>query len=320
MSCAIGGAPAIPGWLARAYPFQRQMAFHDNERMHFVNDGPEDGPAVLLLHGNPAWSFIWRRIIPRLTAQGYHVIAPDLVGLGLSSKPRDFKRHTLDFHVEMLDNLLEGLKLDNFVLVGQDWGGPMGAALAARTRRKVAGAVFANTYIGAPSKFRPSWFHRFARVPLVSDLAFRGLNFPVNAMYTVQSDPESIDETAIRAYHYALSSWGFRVAPLALARMVPNKASHPSVPLFQAGAEWAAKFEGPVRLVWGTGDPILGKALPRMKRLFPSAPVTETNAGHFLQEEVPGLFADAIIAVREAAGTAPAAAPQPVHEHAHAEA
>jgi haloalkane dehalogenase len=146
---------------------------------------------------------------------------------------------------------------------------------------------------------------------------FRGLNFPVNFMHSVQGDPESIDETAIRAYHYALSSWGYRAAPLALARMVPNKPNHPSVPQLEAGGKWAASFEGPVRLVWGMEDPILGRALYSMKKIFPHAPATETNAGHFLQEEVPDILADAIIAVREEAGTERAAPVQPESDHAH---
>lgn len=297
MAIAIGSPPGLPDWLAQAFPYKRHMGFYADERMHFVDDGPEDGPAILLVHGNPTWSFLWRKVLPKLMDEGFRVIAPDLVGLGLSSKPTHVKDHSLELQVNMVDNLIEGLKLDNFTIVGQDWGGPTVAAVAKRTRRTVKAAVFGNTAVGAPKAFKTTAFHRFAHMPIVSDIAFRGFNYPVKFMPKVQGDPNSIDETAKRAYAYPLRSWGYRAAPLAMARMVPNSPDHPSMPLLAAGGEWAESFEGPVKLVWGMKDPILGRALKRMKTLFPNAEVTETQAGHFLQEEVPNELADAIIAV-----------------------
>lgn len=297
MAIAIGHAPALPEWLQQAFPFNRQMGFYEDERMHFVDEGPKEGPAILLIHGNPTWSFLWRKMIPTLTEAGFRVIAPDLVGLGLSSKPKRVADHSLELQVKMVENLIEGLKLDNFTIVGQDWGGPVATATAARTRRTVKAAAFGNTAVNAPTTFKTTSFHRFAHSPVISDIAFRGFNYPVKYMAKVQGNPASIDSLAQRAYAYPLPSWGFRAAPLAMARMVPNSADHPSMALIKAGSEWAENFEGPVRLVWGMKDPILGRALKRTKALFPDAPVTETDAGHFLQEEVPNEFAEAIIAV-----------------------
>jgi len=297
MAVAIGGAPGIPEWLEKVYPYKREMAFYENERMHFVNDGPEDGPAVLLVHGNPTWSFLWRKVMDRLIPEGIHVIAPDLIGLGLSSKPSSVKKHTADLQVTMLENLIEGLKLDNITIVGQDWGGPIVGAAAHRTRRDIKAAVFGNTALGPPKSFKTTSFHRFAHMPVVSDIAFRAFNFPVRSMRKVQGDPKSIDDTAMKAYEFPLPSWGYRAAPLAMARMVPNKPDHPSIPVLEESQQWAEGFEGPVRLVWGTKDPILGRALKRMKGLFPQAEVTETQAGHFLQEEVPDELAQAILAI-----------------------
>ena len=297
MAIAIGHAPGLPDWLQEAFPFNRQMGFYDDERMHFVDEGDEKAPAVLMIHGNPTWSFLWRKVIPIVRDAGFRVIAPDLVGLGLSSKPKNISAHSVELQVKMVENLIEGLKLDNFTIVGQDWGGPVAACTAAKTPRTVKAAVFGNTALNVPSHFKTTAFHRFAHSPIISDIAFRGFNYPVKFMSKVQGDPNSIDDLAKRAYEYPLQSWGYRAAPLAMARMVPNSPDHPSLPILREGAAWAEGFEGPVRIVWGLRDPILGRALKRTKELFPNAEVTETDAGHFLQEEVPEELAEAIIAV-----------------------
>jgi cis-3-alkyl-4-acyloxetan-2-one decarboxylase len=294
VSVAIGAGPSIPAWLEEAFPFNRQTAFWNNQRMHFIDHG--DGEPVIMLHGNPTWSFLWRNIIPPVVEAGYRVIVPDLVGLGLSSKPGKVSDYNLDMQVDFIVNLIEGLKLEGYSIVGQDWGGPIVAAVAARSRRgPVHAAVFGNTALAIPKSFKTTAFHRFSHMPVISELAFRGINFPVTAMRKVQGDPNSIGDLEKRAYTFPLPSWGYRAAPLALARMVPNRADHPSLPVLREAETWARGFEGPVGLIWGTKDPILGKALKRMRELFPNASVTETEAGHFLQEEVPDQFAQVIL-------------------------
>lgn len=296
MAVIFQPAPPIPAWLAEEYPFARRCAVVDDLRINFVDDG--EGPAVVLLHGNPTWSFLWRKVIARLLPEGIRVIAPDLFGLGLSDKPADLKAHTLERHVDTMLRLFKALAMKDVTIAGQDWGGPIIAGVAARAQSSVRGAVFANTVLSPPSKRRKAtWFHRFANVPVVSDIAFRGLNFPVPMLGRVQGDPASIGKLAKRAYRYPLNSWRNRAAPLALARMVPAHDDHPSVPVLRETAQWAKHFEGPTELVWGMRDPILGPSLKRMRATFPDAEVTETQAGHFLQEEVPDALAQAILRV-----------------------
>ena len=108
-----------------------------------------------------------------------------------------------------------------------------------------------------------------------------------------------------RAYRWPLRSWRDRVAPLALARMVPNSPDHPSVPALRRGEAWARSFTGPVALVWGLRDPILGSALRHVARIYPEAPVTRTGAGHFLQEEVPEALSEAVEDIDRRAGSLP---------------
>lgn len=289
-------APSLPAWLEGSYPFKRRIYRGGAFAVHFVDEG--GGPAVLLQHGNPTWSYLWRKVIPLLAEAGVRVIAPDLVGLGLSDKPRDPGRHTPEFHAGHVLGLVEALGLDRIVIVGQDWGGPILGLVAAHRPDLVAGAVFANTSLRAPRHAGPlSAFHRLAYTPIVSDLAFRVFGFPFPILDRVQGDRRSIGPAEKRAYRYPLRSFRDRVAPLALARMVPPSPEHASVPALRDVEAWASSYRGPVGLVWGTRDPILGRGLRAMRRLFPAAQVVETEAGHFLQEEVPREIAAAVLDV-----------------------
>jgi pimeloyl-ACP methyl ester carboxylesterase len=289
-------APDLPAWLQAEIPFQRRVYRGGPYAIHFVDEGA--GPPVVLQHGNPTWSYLWRKVVGRLTESGVRVIAPDLLGLGLSYKPRDASVHSLTFHAEQIEGLLHALELEQVTIVGQDWGGPMLGLVAARNPEMVHGAVFANTGLAAPRRAGTlSWFHRLANMPLVSDLLFRVLNFPIPILQMVQGDRSSIGRTEKKAYRYPLRSIGDRTAPLALARMVPTGLDHPSVEPMRQVEAWAGSFSGPARLVWGLADPILGRGLKSMRRLFPNAAVVETQAGHFLQEEVPEALAKAILAV-----------------------
>src|SRR6187397_2307917 len=125
---AIVPAPPLPTWLAAEYPFRRQM-FHDARyAMHYVDEGQGD-ISVLLLHGNPTWSFLWRKVIALLADHRLHIIAPDLIGLGLSGKPSRVASYSLEMQVDHLQALVQALDLRQVILVGQDWGGPIGAAM-----------------------------------------------------------------------------------------------------------------------------------------------------------------------------------------------
>jgi cis-3-alkyl-4-acyloxetan-2-one decarboxylase len=288
----------LPDFLRRLYPYPYHPVATRFGRMHCVDQGT--GRPVLLLHGNPTWSFLYREVLAGLKGGPYRVVAPDLIGLGLSDKPRALEAHSLRRHGEAVLELVEALGLEDMVLVVQDWGGPIGAWMAARAGGRVTGLVVMNTSLLVPERFRTTAFHRFARMPGVSDVAFRLFNFPVPVMGRTQGDPRSISGDVARAYAWPLRRVVDRAAPLALARMVPHHPEHPTVAELAAGDAWARSFSGPVELVWGMKDPILGRALKRHREALPHARVTETPAGHFLQEEVPEVIVAAIRRVAEA--------------------
>lgn len=286
--------PPLPPWLEEELPFNRRVFADGDHRIHFIDEG--DGPPVVLQHGIPTWSYLWRKVIRILLRENVRVIAPDLIGLGLSSKPRDPRIHTLDFHSNRISALVEALDLHDITIAGQDWGGPIIAVTAARNRQRIRGAVFSNTAIRVPNRPpRRTAFHRFSHLPLVSDLVFRVFNFPIPTLHLAQGDRASIGRNERRAYRWPLRRIKDRIAPLALTRLVAQSLDSPALQTLQEANDWARSFAGPVVLVWGMRDPILGRALRGTQKLFPDADVVETDAGHFLQEEVPEELAAGIL-------------------------
>ncbi len=289
--------PPLPSFVERQMPFTRRIwtierGIDAGRRIHFVDQGDPASPPLVLLHGNPTWSFLWRKVIAHLPE--FRCVAPDLLGLGLSSRLPSIEDHTPSRHADAIAGLVEALDLRSVTLVGQDWGGAILMSVAARLPERVSGVLLANTAVLTPSRGLRSRFHRFARTPLVSTLAFRGLGFPLRSLHTIQGDRSSIRGEVAKAYRWPLRGWRRRLAPLALARMVPDGPDHSSVPELERGERWIRSFEGPLTLVWGMRDPILGRALGRHERELPRARVVRTEAGHFLQEEVPDVIAEEI--------------------------
>jgi pimeloyl-ACP methyl ester carboxylesterase len=293
-------APPLPSFISRQlHPdVHRYRVDVGGVAMHVMELGA--GRPVLLVHGNPTWSFLYRDIAVTLAEHGMRCIMPDLIGLGLSDKPRQRSAHTLDAHGRWLAALLDGLDLEPLLFVGQDWGGPIGLRALADTPGRLAGMVLLNTVVGPPRPgFRPTAFHRFARLPLLSDLVFVGLGFPQLALWTVQGDKQTMRGDVARAYRWPLRALADRTAPLALARMVPDSQQHPSIAALERCQALVESFRGPAALVWGDRDPVLGSVRNHIARLLPQARVTRTEAGHFVQEEEPGLVSDAVLWVAE---------------------
>lgn len=288
-------APALPEWLRRELPFDRRAVEVAGCRMTLVDQGPRDALAVLLVHGNPTWSFLWRKVIGELVSAPLRLIAPDLLGFGTSDKPRRPSDHQLGMHVDAVAELVTELGVDRFIAVGQDWGGPIACGVAERLSERVAGLVLGNTSVLAPARpFRSKAFHKLSHLPLISDALFRGLLFPVPVMDRAQGDRRSIGWREKAAYAWPFLHPLDRAGALGLARMVPDAEEHPTTAEMDRIGGWVAGFRGPAALVWARRDPILGRGLRRHRAALPQASVRECDAGHFSQEEVPALWAEAI--------------------------
>ncbi|NVB76866.1 MAG: alpha/beta fold hydrolase [Kofleriaceae bacterium] len=275
----------------------------DGQRMHVAEWGPANGRAVLMVHGNPTWGFLWRKVIAaiRVRAGGdeLRLIVPDLIGLGLSTKPAA-EMHSLAQHSRWLGNAIDAVLPGGapLVLAAQDWGAAIGLGALAPQRARLRGIVLGNTALSPPRPgFKPTLFHRLAQLPIVSSVLFERLGFPLGVLHVSQGDRTSIRGEIARAYRWPLATRADRAAPLALARMVPDSQTHSSVPALEITDELFRTAQVPISIVWGNKDPVLGRVINHLERLRPDAKVVRTEAGHFLQEEVPEPLADAVLDV-----------------------
>ncbi|WP_369257207.1 haloalkane dehalogenase [Geodermatophilus amargosae] len=253
-------------------------------RVAVVDVGPPDGEVVLLLHGEPSWSFLWRRVVPELTAAGLRVVAPDLVGFGRSDKPTDPAVHGYAAHVEwMRQTLFEGLGLVDVTLVGQDWGGLIGLRLVAEHPDRFARVVVANT--GLPTGDTPmseaflAW-QRFATTTPAFDVG------RVVANGTVTVLPPEVIAAYDAPFPDEASKAGARVFP----SLVPTAPDDPAAAANRAAWEVLARWEKPFLTAFSDSDPITGGGDRVFQRVVPGAQgmphATLRGGGHFLQEDV----------------------------------
>ncbi len=293
-------APLIPTWIEELLPpgTKRYCLNVGTQTMHVMETG--EGFPVLMLHGNPTWGFLYRKIIKELAGEDLRMIFPDLIGLGFSSKPRNANEHQFENHSKWIGSLLDQLEIKELIFVGQDWGGPIGLRALADRPDLLKGLVLLNTALGPPKRnFKPTRFHRFSNIPVISDVAFRFLGFPQKKLHRVQGQPDSIRGVIAKAYRFPLHRYRDNLAPLALARMVPDSMEHQSIKPLKICQKFVESYKGPCEIVWGDSDPILGRAVKRVENLLPQAKVTRTNAGHFIQEEEPKLIANSIKEIRK---------------------
>ncbi len=264
-------------------------------KIHVLEVGT--GYPVYMQHGNPTSGFLYRKVAARLPTDRMRLIMPTMVGLGFSSKV-PASDHTLDNHVRWMNAALEQLDLEGVVYVGQDWGGAVGMGALSRSPRLLEGAVLMNTGFTPPREQRDlSQAHALAKTPVIGELLLENLISIFGRLHETQGDPASIPDEVADLYGRPVIESGNRKAPLALMRMVPDSPDHPTTPGLQAIEDYIQTLDVPAEIVWGMSDPIFARALPAMQAYFPDAPVTETQAGHFLQEEVPDEIAAAIVRV-----------------------
>lgn len=264
-------------------------------KIHVLETG--SGFPVYLQHGNPTSGFLYRKVAAALPKDEVRVIMPTMAGLGFSSKI-PASEHTLDNHMRWMASVLAQLELTELVYVGQDWGGPVGMGALALTPSLLKGVVAMNTGFNAPTEpMDLSQAHATVKTPIVGELLLEVFASVFEQLPNMQGDPNSIPPEVSELYGRPVVESGNSKAPLALMRMVTDGPDHPSTPQMRIIEQYVDELDIPAEIVWGMNDPILGKGLPQMKANFPDAPVIETPAGHFLQEEVPEEIAAAVMRV-----------------------
>ncbi len=252
-------------------------------RMAWVAAGPADGPPVLLLHGEPSWSFLYRKVMKVLADAGLRAIAPDMPGFGRSDKPADVADHSYARHVEWMRSLVfDSIGLDGITVVGQDWGGLLGLRLAAEHPGRFDRIVAANTGLPTGDQELPEiwWAFRTAMTTAPS----------IDIGRFVQSGCKQPLPADVRAaYDAPFPDPSYQAGPRAMPALVPATPDDTAAPANRAAWQQLLAWEKPFLVAFSDGDPITGGMAPILKRAIPGAagrdhPVLE-GAGHFLQED-----------------------------------
>ncbi len=252
-------------------------------RMAYVETGPADGPVVLLLHGEPTWSFLYRHVMRVLADAGIRAVAPDLVGFGRSDKPSRQADHSYARHVEWLRTLaFDALDLRAVTLVGQDWGGLLGLRLVAEHPDRFAAVVAANTGLPTGDVAMPDVWWRFRRAVERADVLDVGRLVAAGCVHPM-------DDAVRAAYDAPFPDEAFKAGPRVMPTLVPTAPDDPATDANRAAWRELAGFERPFLVAFSDGDPITGAMAPVLSRTVPGArgrthPVLE-GAGHFLQED-----------------------------------
>jgi len=269
--------------IADLYPFASNYFEIGGGRMHYVDEG--DGPTIVMLHGNPTWSFYYRELIAGLRDQ-YRVIAPDHIGCGLSEKPRNYP-YTLAAHIDNVEKLIDHLGLSDITLMVHDWGGPIGFGWAARHPDRVRRFVVFNTaaFLAGKMPFRI----RFSGWPIVGEVAILRFNaFARAATRKAVCKHERMTPEVTRGYLLPYDTPANRIATLCFVRDIPFSPRVPSYRVMQRIEAALGQFrDRPMTIFWGMQDfcftPVfLNEWITR----FPDAQVHRfDDAGHYVVED-----------------------------------
>jgi len=254
----------------------------DGVRIHHLDEGPRDGQVVLLLHGEPSWSYLYRKMIPVLTASGHRAVAPDLVGFGRSDKPAARADYTYQRHVDWMRGLVEALDLREVTLVCQDWGGLIGLRLVAEMEGRFARVVAANTFLPTgdqdPGEAFRAWQQYSQTAP----------EFHVGGIVKGGCVSE-LSPAVIAAYDAPYPDDSYKSGARQFPLLVPTRPDDPASEPNRAAWEVLRRWDRPFLTAFGDSDAITRGADRVLQKLIPGAEgqphTTIAQAGHFIQED-----------------------------------
>ncbi len=251
-------------------------------RLAYVDEGPRDGPAVLLMHGEPTWSYLYRHIIPKLVALGYRVVAPDLIGFGRSDKLADRNDYTYERHVAWLSSWLTAMNQSDITLFCQDWGGLLGLRLVAAFPERFARVIAGNTGLPVGTPASDGFMQWLAFSQSTNDL-------PVGQIVAT-GVTRKMSREEVAAYNAPFPDASYKAGACQFPTLVPITPQHASVAENNAAWKVLNSFDKPFVTAFSDNDPVTrGGELP-FQKLIPGAKgqahVT-LKGGHFLQEDCP---------------------------------
>ncbi len=269
------------------YPFESNYTYVNGLRVHYLDEGNRNGIPLVLLHGIPTWSYLYRKVIPLLAANGYRVIAPDLIGFGKSDKLTNKKDYSYTKNVEwMRAFLFDNLKLNNVNLILHDWGGLIGMRLVAKSPHLFRSVVAINTAFPRIEGFNPVFFLWWLVSGLVTSIPFRRLM----SLAIVKKTAKEI----LNAYDAPFPEKRFRVAPEVFPKLVPIFPWQHEAKINKVHWRKLCGFSNPFLTIFSEKDPFTKKVeeefIEKIKGARDQPHLKVKNAGHFLQEDEPGLL------------------------------
>ncbi|WP_298441976.1 haloalkane dehalogenase [uncultured Ferrimonas sp.] len=264
-------------------------------RLHYLDEGPRDGKVILCLHGEPSWCFLYRKMIPILTAAGYRVLAPDLIGFGRSDKLSDIDSYSYQRHLDWLQHWLDGMQLQEMVLIAQDWGGLLGLRLVSAQPERFSHLSLANT--GLPTGDLPmqeaflKWQHYALTVPEFDAGAICG--------GLIQHNTATLADDVVAAYRAPFPDQSYLAAARAFPSLVPTQPTDPENSNNRAAWAQLQQWHKPVLLCFSDGDPVTRGGDKIFQKLVPGCanqPHLTLHGGHFIQEHDGQRWAHAVVA------------------------
>ncbi|MFZ1741566.1 MAG: haloalkane dehalogenase [Pontixanthobacter sp.] len=268
----------------------------DGLRLHYLDEGPRDGTPVLMVHGEPSWSFLYRKMIGPVVDAGYRVIAPDLIGFGKSDKPTSKANFTYAGHVAWMREWFDTLELNNVILACQDWGSLVGLRLVAAMPDRFAAVVLSNGGLPAGQEPPPAFakWRAFAKYSPI---------FPIGGILQRATTTELSDDV-VAAYDAPFDTRGSKAAARIFPALVPF-GDNEAVPDQLEAWTVLESFDKPFTCCFSDGDPITRGGFAPFQERIPGAKKglhRTLKGGHFIQEDDPIGFAEAIIDTARAAG------------------
>ncbi len=249
------------------YPFQERWVHLDGLAIHYVDEG-YGGRPVVMVHGNPAWSYIWRCLIPPV-AMEHRALALDLMGFGKSDKPHP-SLHDFSHHARIVSGFIESLGLRNLVLIAHDWGAVFSMQYVVRNKPNIAGLILLNTFLTTDYYIPPT-----AAAKITPD-----------TIRDSSIQPEKITEAAMKAYWAPFPDEESKKVYQSFSRMFPDSPTHPSYRPMKEIEQALPKLSLPTLLIWGTGKTGPSYAT-KLAGQIPESQLSEVKAGHFVPEDVP---------------------------------
>lgn len=264
------------------YTFAENYVKVDGIRMHYVDVGPKSGPLVLLLHGEPSWSYLYRTMIPPLVAAGMRVIAPDLIGFGKSDKPLKQNDYSYAKHVAWMQSFLEQLELTDITLFCQDWGSLIGLRVATENSDRFARIAIGNGGLPTGDQTMPRVFKIWRAFARFSPW------FPIGKIIQKATVTE-LSNDVVAAYDAPYPSSKYKAGARVFPKLVPSTPDDPASDANRAAWEQLKRWEKPFLTLFSNRDPITRGGDKVFQKLVPGAAhdnhVRIQNAGHFLQED-----------------------------------